>query len=227
MKKILLSAIAALSISAGAFAQPASMITSKDSLGYAIGMNIGESLRQQGVENEVDLEMMKKGIADALSGKPTLLTTEKANMTLQEKLQAAQQRKMREDKEKSEQYLKENAKQEGVISLPNGLQYKILREGKGPKPAAVDTVVVHYAGTLTNGQEFDNSEKRGQPATFPLKGVIKGWTEILQHMPKGSKWKVWIPSDLGYGDRGTGSIPPGSTLIFDIDLIDVKPAAKK
>ena len=201
--------------------------TGKDSLSYAIGMNIGESLKQQGISDEVTSELIKKGIEDVLKNKTTKLTPEQAGMTLQQKLQEAQMRKINADKEKALQYLQENSKKPGIKSLPNGLQYQVLREGTGPKPAEVDTVVVHYVGALTNGTEFDNSEKRGQPATFPLKGVIKGWTEILQHMPKGSKWKVWIPSDLGYGDRGAGAqIPPGATLVFDIDLIDIKPATK-
>lgn len=121
--------------------------------------------------------------------------------------------------------LAKNKTRQGVTVLPNGLQYEIVKAGDGPKPTEADTVVVHYTGTLIDGTEFDSSVKRGEPATFPLKGVIKGWTEILQLMPKGSKWKVYIPSDLAYGERAAGQlIKPGSTLIFDIDLIDIKPA---
>jgi FKBP-type peptidyl-prolyl cis-trans isomerase len=125
-------------------------------------------------------------------------------------------------------FLNKNKERKEVISLPNGLQYEVLQAGEenGMKPKAIDTVVVHYVGTLIDGKEFDNSISRGEPATFPLNGVIKGWTEILQLMTKGSKWKVYIPSELGYGERGAGgSIPPGSVLIFEINLIDIKPAS--
>ena len=125
-------------------------------------------------------------------------------------------------------FLNKNKERKGVIALPNGLQYEILQAGEenGMKPKAIDTVVVDYVGTLIDGKEFDNSLKRGEPATFPLNGVIKGWTEILQLMTKGAHWKVYIPSELGYGDRGAGgSIPPGAVLIFEITLRDIKPAS--
>ena len=150
---------------------------------------------------------------------------QQCGMTLQEKLQQFAQEKAGAEKIKGEAFLAKNKTRPGVTALPNGLQYEILRAGDGPRPKAVDTVVVHYVGTLTDGTEFDNSVSRGEPATFALMGVIRGWTEILQLMPKGSKWKVYIPSDLGYGNQGAGGvIKPGSTLVFEIDLLDIKPS---
>jgi FKBP-type peptidyl-prolyl cis-trans isomerase FklB len=151
-------------------------------------------------------------------------------MTLQQKLQEYNQKKTELLKLKGVEYLENCKKRPGVIELPNGLQYEVLTAGdpNGMRPTREDTVVVHYVGTLIDGKEFDNSIKRGEPAQFPLGGVIKGWTEILQLMTVGSKWKVYIPSELGYGERGAGgSIPPYSTLIFEIDLKEIKPAVKK
>ena len=124
---------------------------------------------------------------------------------------------------KGEVFLKENAKKEGVVTLPSGLQYKILKEGKGPKPAATNMVTTHYVGTLIDGTEFDSSIKRGQPATFPVTGVIPGWTEALQLMKVGSKWQLFIPAKLGYGENGAGDkVGPNSTLIFEVELLDIK-----
>ncbi len=205
-----------------------SLQTSMDSFSYAAGMNIGENMKNQGI-TELNSFFMLKAIDDVMKNNPRLLTTEKASMTLQQKLQEFAKKKSADQKEKGEACLKANKAKPGVTTLPDGLQYEVITAGEpnGIKPTAVDTVVVDYIGTLIDGTEFDNSIKRGQPATFPLGGVIKGWTEILQLMTKGAHWKVTIPSELGYGERGAGgTIPPNSVLIFEITLRDIKPAVK-
>jgi FKBP-type peptidyl-prolyl cis-trans isomerase FklB len=197
-----------------------------DSFSYAVGLNIAASMKQQGITS-VNGTAMQKAIDDVLKNRTTLLTNEQANMTLQEKLQEFAMKKSSAEKERANLYLANNKKKPGVTTLPNGLQYEVITAGdpNGMKPTPQDTVVVHYAGKLIDGTPFDASYDRGEPASFPLNGVIRGWTEILQLMTKGAKWKVTIPSDLGYGDRGGGgTIPPGATLIFDIELLDIKPA---
>ena len=195
-----------------------------DSFSYAAGVNIAKNMQGQGIE-KLNAELLKRAVEDVLSNRKLLMEEQQCNMTLQQKLQQFQQAKMHATKSAGEAFLANNKTRKDVTTLPNGLQYEVLKAGDGPKPTEADTVVVHYTGTLIDGTEFDSSVKRGEPATFPLKGVIKGWTEILQLMPKGSKWKVFIPSELAYGDRAAGQlIKPGSTLIFDIDLIDIKPA---
>jgi FKBP-type peptidyl-prolyl cis-trans isomerase FklB len=199
-----------------------------DSFSYAAGLSIAGSMQQQGIDN-INSEILSKALDDVLKKKPQLLTQEQATMTLQQKLQEFAKKKNDAQKEKGAACIAENKKRKGVISLPNGLLYEVLKSGEagGIKPTSIDTVVVDYVGTLVDGTEFDNSIKRGEPAEFPVNGVIKGWTEILQLMTKGDKWKVYIPSELGYGERGAGgSIPPNSTLIFEINLIDIKPAIK-
>jgi FKBP-type peptidyl-prolyl cis-trans isomerase FklB len=143
-------------------------------------------------------------------------------MNIQQKLQQFMTQKISAVKEAGIKFLEENKKRPGVITLPDGLQYEILTKGTGPVPKATDTVQANYMGTLINGEEFDNSYKRGQPLTIPVSGVIRGWTEALEMMPVGSKWKLFIPSDLGYGDRGAGgAIPGGSALIFEIELLNI------
>lgn len=202
--------------------------TALDSFSYAAGVSIGGSMQQQGIES-VSTDILSKAVEDVLKGNTLLLTKDQVTMTLQQKLQEYSKKKNEAQKSKGEAFLAENKKRKEVTTLPNGLQYEVLKSGAagGIKPAPVDTVVVDYVGTLIDGTEFDNSIKRGEPAEFPLNGVIKGWTEILQLMTKGDKWKVYIPSELGYGERGAGgSIPPNSTLIFEINLIDIKPAVK-
>lgn len=198
-----------------------------DSFSYAAGMSVAESMRQAGAD-KLNTALFAKAMNDVYSKSKTAFTKEAANMTLQNKLQEFA--KKRSDMQKAEglNFLAANKKKSGVISLPNGLQYEVIKAGDpaGMKPKVVDTVVVNYIGTLTNGTEFDNSVKRGQPATFPLNGVIRGWTEILQLMPKGANWKVFIPSELAYGEnppQGT-QIPPSSVLVFEITLLDIKPA---
>lgn len=201
-----------------------------DSFSYAAGFNIAKSMKQQGVPS-VNGDMVKKAMEDVYADKTPLLNEEQSNMTLQEKLQAFMQKKMEADKAKSTAYLNENKKKPGVKVLPSGLQYEVLKSGPvGGKKATSpqDTVVVHYRGTLTNGEKFDASYDRGEPATFPLNQVIAGWTEIGQLMTVGDKWKVTIPSELAYGEAGRGPmIGPNQVLLFEMELIDVKPVAVK
>ena len=200
-----------------------------DSFSYAAGISIGENMKNQDIKG-LNLEAMFKAFEDVFTDKPTLLTKEQSNMTLQEKLQEFAKKKGDAEKAKCQIFLEENKKRPGVISLPNGLQYEIMTAGEanGMKPTPVDTVVVDYVGTLIDGTEFDNSIKRGEPASFPLGGVIRGWTEILQLMTKGAHWKVYIPSELGYGERGAGgTIPSNATLIFEITLREIKKADLK
>ncbi len=203
--------------------------TQKDKSSYALGMKIGNDLRRQGVNVAVDPAVVGRGLRDALGGSKTLLTEdeERAALTqLQNQVRGQQEAKAHEAggaaRKEGDAFLAANKSKEGVTALPDGLQYKVLTEGSGPKPTANDTVTVNYRGTLLNGKEFDSSYKRGQPATFPVGGVIKGWTEALQLMPVGSKWQLFIPSDLAYGDRGAGGdIGPGETLIFEVELLSI------
>ena len=193
-----------------------------DSFSYAVGLNIAENMKGQGI-TELNIQMMSNAFNDVFKNKPQLLTAEQATMSLQKKMQEFAEKKSGMQKE----FCSKNQTKEGVITLPDGLQYEIITAGEpnGMKPTAADTVVVDYVGTLIDGKEFDNSIKRGEPATFPVGGVIKGWTEILQLMTKGAHWRVVIPAELGYGERGAGgAIPPNATLIFEITLRDIKPA---
>jgi FKBP-type peptidyl-prolyl cis-trans isomerase len=214
---------------AGSQSSVTALTTAKQKASYAIGMNWGSGLHKQGIE--VDAAALIQGMKDALGGNKTLLTEDEARaalMQLQSEVQAKQQEKTLQEgaasKKEGDTFLAANKSKEGVITLPSGLQYKILKEGTGPKPTAADSVVCNYRGTLINGTEFDSSYKRGEPTTFPVGGVIKGWTEALQLMPVGSKWQLFIPADLAYGARGTpgGPIGPNSTLIFEIELLSIK-----
>ncbi len=204
--------------------------TQKQKVSYSIGMDIGKNLKQ----NEIDVEMdaLARGIKDALadSGSTPLLTQAQIEETMQ-KFQQEMMVKQNEkanvmsgkNKNEGEMFLVENAQKEGVVALPSGLQYKIIKAGNGPKPKLTDEVTTHYRGTLTDGTEFDSSYKRGQPTSFPVNGVIAGWTEALQLMPVGSKWQLFIPSNLAYGERGAGGvIGPNATLVFDIELLAIK-----
>ena len=184
-----------------------------------MGMNIGTGLHRQGLT--LDPALVARGLKDAQTGGKTLLTEDEARAAFQQ-LQADVQQKMgAKNRSEGEAFLAANKSKEGVVTLPSGLQYKILTQANGPKPTASDTVTVNYRGTLVNGTEFDSSYKRGQPASFPVGGVIKGWTEALQLMPVGSKWQLFIPSDMAYGDAGRPGIPPGSTLIFEVELLSI------
>jgi FKBP-type peptidyl-prolyl cis-trans isomerase len=206
--------------------------TPKDKFSYALGMNLGTSLHKQAVD--VDPSIVAQGLRAALAGGKTLMTQEEAQtalMEVQNELRKKQQEKIQvageANKKEGEAFLAANKAKEGVVTLPSGLEYKILKEGTGPKPTASDSVVCNYRGTLINGTEFDSSYKRGQPATFPVGGVIKGWTEALQLMPMGSKWQLFIPSSLAYGERGAGGdIGPGATLIFEVELLSIQEKPK-
>lgn len=205
-----------------------SLETEKDSLSYSIGAQIGESLKL-GVD-DIDLNVLAKGLRDAATGQEKLLPDEniqknmmKFQQVMRTKFQEDQQKKGEASKAEGEQFLEENKKKEGVVTLPSGLQYKVITPGSGPHPKATDQVVVNYRGTLIDGTQFDSSYDRGQPATFGVNQVIKGWTEALQLMKPGAKWEVYIPSDLAYGTRGAGQmIPPNATLIFEVELLEIK-----
>jgi len=195
---------------------------------YSLGYQLGQSLKFRGVD--INLDVYTSGLKDALGGKEPQMSQEDIRATitgLQQRLQAARQKELKEmaakNVEEGKKFLAENQKKEGIKTLPSGLQYKVIAEGSGKSPQATDTVTVNYKGTLIDGTEFDSSYKRGQPATFKVNGVIKGWTEALQLMKEGSKWQLFIPPDLAYGERGAGrTIPPSSTLIFEVELISVK-----
>ena len=191
-------------------------------------MSIGNSLKQN--EAQVDPEIVARGLKDMLAGSSTLLTPQQAQDVLKE-VQMALHAKHEEsmaavavtNKKAGDAFLKANAAQKDVVVLPSGLQYKILKQGTGPKPTADDTVECNYRGTLIDGKEFDSSAKHGGPATFPVDRVIKGWTEALQLMPVGSKWELYLPSELAYGDRGAGAdIGPNATLVFEVELLAIK-----
>ena len=209
-------------------AAPLVLKTDKDKQSYAIGMNIGKSIHRDGVD--VDPNILLRGMKDALAGGKTVLTDDeaKAVMTnLQANLRKQQAEKAQvaadANKKAGDAFLAENKTKEGVVTLPSGLQYKILTQGTGPKPTATDTVVCNYKGTLLDNTEFDSSYSRNQPLTIPVAGVIKGWTEALQLMPVGSKWQLFIPSDLAYGPQAKGPIGPNSTLIFEVELLSIQP----
>ncbi len=199
----------------------------KDKVSYSIGVNIGSTLKQQDLQ--LNPETLTAGIKDALSGGKTLLTEQEIRetlMTFQKDLMAQKTAQGENNKKAGEMFLADNKKKEGVKTLPSGLQYKIIKEGKGKKPKAADTVKTHYKGTLIEGKEFDSSYKGGEPVTFQVGGVIPGWTEALQLMPVGSKWQLFIPANLAYGESGQGPIPPNSTLIFEIELLGIEPEEK-
>ena len=194
---------------------------SVDSFSYAIGLEGASYYKSQGAAT-VNSAMIKRAFDDVYGKKTLLLTPEQSTQCIQTKLMAEMSNKSSVVKEEGKKFLAENKKRHGVVELPNGLQYEIIKQGTGEKPKATDTVKAHYAGTLINGQEFDNSYKRGQPLEIPVGRVIQGWVQALQLMPVGSKWKLFIPSDLGYGERGAGgAIPGGATLIFEIELIEI------
>ena len=198
------------------------VLSESDSLSYAMGVQTAQYYKSQGAQN-INPEMIKKAYEDVYNNKTLLISPEECNMTIQTKLQEFMAQKINAEKESSEKFLEANKKRPGVITLPSGLQYEIITKGDGAIPKATDTIKANYVGTLTDGQEFDNSYKRNEPITIPVGGVIRGWIEALQLMPVGSKWKLYIPSDLGYGDRGAGggAIPGGAALIFTIELLDI------
>jgi FKBP-type peptidyl-prolyl cis-trans isomerase FklB len=212
---------------------PSTLKNSLDSFSYALGMNIANNLKQQSID-KISNAAMIKGMNDVFNKKATEINEQEANGCIQTKIQGnqakksvAEKAKTVAEKTKAAAFLAKNKTRKEVITLPSGLQYEILKKGDSTSvtPKLQDTVVAHYAGTLIDGKKFDNSYDRGQPLTIPVAGVIKGWTEILQLMHIGDKFKVFIPSELGYGERGAGAdIPGGAALIFEMELLEVKPA---
>lgn len=200
----------------------------KDKMSYIIGIDIGTNLKRQSVE--INPDILFRGIRDGLAGNKPLMSDQEmkdAIALFQKEMQAKQEevaRKMGEkNKKEGETFLAENRKKEGVVTLASGLQYKVLKKGSGKKPKLTDTVTTHYKGTLIDGTEFDSSYKRGQPVSFPVNGVIGGWTEALQLMEEGAKWQLFIPPHLAYGERGAGpQIGPNATLIFEVELISIQ-----
>ena len=211
---------------------PLVLKTQKDKFSYALGMNLGDNLHKQSVD--VDPAILLRGLKDALAAGKTVLTEEEARtvlMAMQSEIRSKMMEKAKlegqANKKVGEEFLAANKAKDGVVALPSGLQYKILTEGTGPKPTATDSVSCNYRGTLINGTEFDSSYKRGQPATFAVGQVIKAWTEALQLMPMGSKWQLFVPSSLAYGERGAGAeIGPNATLIFEVELLSIEEKAK-
>jgi FKBP-type peptidyl-prolyl cis-trans isomerase FklB len=210
----------------------------RDKVSYIIGMDIGMNLKKQAID--IDSNILAKGVKDALSGAKPLLTQKEIQETMaafQKEMMAKKEEVAKQNKKDGEIFLSENKKKEGVKTLLSGLQYKVIKAGTGKKPKSTDTVTVHYRGTLIDGTEFDSSYKRGQTVSFPVSGVIPGWTEGLQLMEEGAKWQLFIPSNLAYGERGTGGIiGPNATLIFEVELVSIqekkesqseKPAPKK
>ena len=200
-----------------------------DKLSYALGLGIGRQLSQMGA-NDLNAADFAQAVKDMIDGKEPQVPAAEAQQIVEdffrrqeEKQRAEAAEKYKGAKSEGEKYLSENAKKEGVVTLPSGLQYKVLKEGNGKSPKATDKVVCHYEGMLVDGTMFDSSIQRGEPATFPLNGVIAGWTEGLQLMKEGAKYRFFIPYQLGYGERGAGaSIPPFAALVFDVELIEVK-----
>jgi FKBP-type peptidyl-prolyl cis-trans isomerase len=208
--------------------KPLVLTTDKEKQSYAIGLTFGKNLHRDAID--VDPKIVLQGLTDALADGKVLLTDEQIR-TVMTDLQKQVQQKAEEkrlaavetNKKDGAAFLAANATKEGVVTLPSGLQYKVETAGTGPKPTATDSVVCNYSGKLLDGTEFDSSYKRGEPATFPVSGVIKGWTEALQLMPVGSKWQLFIPADLAYGERGQGPIGPNSTLVFEVELMSIAP----
>lgn len=214
-------------VATAALAQTPTFKNDAEKVSYMIGHQIGSNLKRDGIE--IDQTLLNNGLKDALAGTKSPITAEeqqKLMQDLQKGLREKAEAKRKADGEKNvaegKKFLEENKKKTGVVTTASGLQYKILTEGKGESPKATDTVKTHYKGTLLDGTEFDSSIKRGQPATFPVNGVIKGWTEALQMMKPGAKWQLWIPAELGYGDRGAGDqIGPNAMLTFEVELIEI------
>jgi FKBP-type peptidyl-prolyl cis-trans isomerase len=200
--------------------------TTKEKASYAIGLNWGKSMHRDSVD--LDPDIILRGLRDGLAGGESLMTDEEAKAAI-ETFQVEFRTQIEENnKKEGDDFLAANKTKEGVVTLPSGLEYKILKAGTGPIPTATDTVICNYKGTLLNNTEFDSSYKRGQPVTFPVTGVIKGWTEALQLMPVGSKWQLFIPSDLAYGKNGAprGGIGPNSTLVFEVELVSIQAKAQ-
>lgn len=247
MKKVLISSVivftTVMNVSAQGTKKPAAKTPAKttiksktpvmknllDSFSYAAGFNVATNMKAQGI-TRLNIEMMQKGLDDVFKNSTPILTTEASNDCMQKQLNIFAAEKSDVEKASGRAFLEANKKRNGVITLPNGLQYEIVKSGdvNGPHPKIIDTVEVNYIGTLIDGKEFDNSYKRGQPYATPLTRVIKGWTEILQLMRVGDQWKVYIPSELAYEGNGAsgGAIPPYAVLLFDMTLEKIRPAVE-
>ncbi|MGA7162167.1 MAG: FKBP-type peptidyl-prolyl cis-trans isomerase [Bacteroidota bacterium] len=224
---IALICLVALSTQLSAQTKP-KLTTEKEKVSYIIGTDIARNLKKQGID--IDPGILFKGFEDAFANEKLVLSDSEIQQVMaafQQEMMDKQSKKSAEladeNKKEGEAFLDANKKRDSVITLASGLQYKVIVEGKGNMPALTDTVTTNYRGTLIDGTEFDNSYKRGEPATFPVNGVIPGWTEALQHMKVGSKWQLFIPSNLAYGERGAGqTIGPNATLIFEVELLSIK-----
>ena len=202
-------------------AAPATLKTTADSLSTAIGVSFANSISSQGIK-DLNADLLTQTVKAALKGEKTAFTSDEANMFIQGYFTKMMEEKGAVVRKEGEKFLEENKKKEGVVTTESGLQYQIIKTGDGPKPAATDKVKTHYHGTLTNGTVFDSSVDRGEPVEFPVNGVIKGWTEALQLMPVGSKWKLFIPYQLAYGERAAGpQIPAYSALVFEVELLEI------
>lgn len=223
-----------------AVAQPVEVADFKEKVSYAIGQNIAGNLLQQGFdakEMDVDVAVLTQGFGDALAAAKAKYSPQELDAAMEQFRQVMEAKRMEatakaqaaaeKNKKEGEAFLAENAKKEGVKTTESGLQYQALKGGEGEKPKAENTVKVHYVGTLLDGTEFDSSIKRGEPVTFPLNGVIPGWTEAVQLMNVGSKYKLFIPPDLAYGPQGRPGIPPNSTLVFEVELLGIEKDAPK
>ncbi len=205
----------------GTTAAPVSLKTTQDSLSYAIGISVANFYKQQNITN-INTALVMRAISDVNKSNKPLLSEEQCNATIVNYMQKAKAEKASGNKKLGLDFLAANKNKPGVVTTPSGLQYMILQAGTGPKPALTDMVRVHYHGTLIDGKVFDSSVERGKPVELSVNGVIPGWTEALQLMPVGSKWKLFIPSNLGYGDQAAGPmIGPGSTLIFEVELLEI------
>ncbi|MBE0426440.1 MAG: FKBP-type peptidyl-prolyl cis-trans isomerase [Nitrospirae bacterium] len=233
MKSQLVVILSILFLAANVFAdEKLELKDNRDKISYSIGINIGTNMKNQSID--VNPEALVRGLRDALSGDKALMTEEEINEALtglQKEMASRQAQRLKEVAEKNKKegdaFFEENKKKEGIITLPSGLQYKVLKEGNGELPAITDTVTVNYRGTLIDGTEFDSSYKRGQPAVFRVNGVIPGLSEALQLMKVGSKWQIFIPPALAYGEQGSGRlIEPNETLIFEIELISFEKEKK-
>lgn len=228
MKKTLLAAVLASTATAGFAADPVISLETKDQkVSYSFGIALGKRMAND--IPDLDLNVFMKGLSDAYQGKAQMITDDeiaKVMSEYQRDLREQQMAKVQEiskkNKEVGETFLAENQNKEGVVTLASGLQYKVLQEGKGVQPGPADVVKVHYTGSLISGEVFDSSVERGEPVSFPVNGVISGWTEALQLMPTGSKWQLFIPAELAYGANGTRGIGPNETLLFDVELLEVQ-----
>ena len=219
---ILISAVSFMSCNGQKKSTDVKLTNRIDSVSYGIGISIGGNLHRDGLEG-VNLDVMMKGMRAAIDKDSLLLDQQQANMVIQSFVTDARKKKGEEALAKEKTWLDDNAKKPGVITLPSGLQYTVIKTGTGPKPTLSDTVEVHYHGTFLDGKVFDSSVERGQPASFSLTQVIPAWTEALQLMPVGSKWKLYAPSKLAYGEQGfMGKIEPNTTLIFEVELLGIK-----